>query len=187
MKKILLSLMAVAGLLLSLGAITAPAQAADTDVKIVRISMDAVGADTLTNRWREFVDFKNVGDAEVNVKGWVLTDKWSHNNDNNPKGCNTITFRKATSVTDAGGFQHLSTHDDGLWLPKGHTIRVYTGGDEDSTDNTLHTVAINKANCGYKGHYLNNNADRVFLSNATGDVVDSEGYNWKGANFLSFS
>lgn len=184
----------VAGLGVAANA-AAPFSPAAGKVKIVRISMDAVGADTASNTWREYIDIKNVSGTAVNVEGWATFDAWSNNNDDNPKGCNTITFRKANSVTDAGGFQHLKVDNpdtkevetEGLWLPKGHTIRVYTGGAVDSTDNNLHTVAINKSNCGYNGHYLNNNADKVYLKDADGKLVDSKGYNWQGANFLSFS
>lgn len=178
----------VAGLGVAANA-AAPSPAAGK-VKIVRISMDAVGADTASNTWREYIDIKNVSGAPVNVKGWATFDAWSNNNDNNPKGCNTITFRKANSVTDAGGFQHLPLEHEGvtgLWLPAGHTIRVYTGGAVDGVNNNLHTVAINKSNCGYNGHYLNNNADKVYLKDADGKLVSFRQYNWQGANFLNFS
>lgn len=186
MKKILLSLVATAALLLGVGASTASAQAAAPgDLEIVQVGTDAMGGDTLANRYREFIDIKNTGATEVNVKGWETQDSWAANHPDST--CNTIKFRKATSVSDAGGFQHLSTHDDGLWLPAGHTIRVYTGGSADGTDNTWHTVAINKSGCGLNGHYLNNDTDSVRVVDAEGTQIDKVWWNHQGGYESQFS
>lgn len=190
MRKILAA--GLAGLFLAAGVANANADAVPA-LSIVRVGYNAAGADTATNVWQEYVDIYNASGKAVDVAGWAVYDAWAweHRKDN-PAGCNTITFRKATGPRDAGGFQHLGsdnpdTKDEetkGLWLPKGEYIRVYTGGEPDTTVNNWHSVAINKPKCGYQGHYLNNAGDTVRLVDVDGKVVDEFTYDFRGGYYV---
>jgi len=138
--------------------------------------------------------FRNDAGKAVNIAGWRTYDAWAweHKGDN-PAGCNTLTFRKATSSTDAGGFQDLTTDNpdtpdtpegEGLWLPKGEYVRVYTGGQPDVVPNNWHTIAINKPTCGYHGHYLNNSGDTIRLADADGKVVAEFSYDFRSGYYV---
>lgn len=184
-----------AALLLAVFGLAGAATADDAPaLSIVRVGYNAAGADTTANTWQEYIDLKNVSDHAVNIEGWRTYDAWAweHKGDN-PAGCNTATFRKATSSTDAGGFQDLTTDNpdtpdtpegEGLWLPKGEYVRVYTGGQPDAVPNNWHTIAINKPTCGYHGHYLNNTGDTIRLADADGHVVSEFSYDFRSGYYV---
>jgi len=159
----------------------APASAAEPELEIVRVGYNAAGPDTLQNRWQEYVDLRNVSDDAVNVKGWFVQDRWAHSKYGNKakaSDCNTAIFTKEalpyldTDADDDG-------NEDGLWLPKGHYIRIYTGGAQDLSNNNVHSMAINKPSCGYNGHFWNNTGDTVYVKRADGSLVTSFSYDFK--------
>jgi hypothetical protein len=157
-------------------------------VDIVLVGYNANGADVVANGWKEFIDVKNVSTAAVNVDGWFTQDAWAdttYGADAEADHCNTAVFAKATSVGDATRFHYLLADDPdtagdqpGLWLPKGHTIRVYTGGNVDTSNNATHSIALNKVKCGYNSHYLGNGGDSVVLKDKAGKVVDRFSYSF---------
>lgn len=163
-------------------------------VDVTIVGYNANGADTSANRWKEYIDLKNVSDAAVNVDGWFTQDAWADNTYGagaEADQCNTAVFAKATSVGDATKFHYLLADDPdtvgeqpGLWLAKGHTIRVYTGGNVDTSNNAVHSIAINKANCGYNGHYLGNGGDTAFLKDKDGKVVDKLSYSFDNGYYV---
>lgn len=178
MKKILLTIMAVAGLLLSLGAASAPAQADDSDVKITLLGTDAIYSDNWRNRNQEFIQFTNKGDTSVDVLNWKTRDGYSHANQKSK--CNTVTL--TADNTD------LKVVDGKLLLPPKHHVRVYTGyrpgGATTFTHNgeVYHAVYMNHGigatkGCGYKGHYLTNGEDTVYVVDAQNKNVDQHHYN----------
>jgi hypothetical protein len=189
--------LAIPAALLAVVGLAAPASAADDPpaMTIVRVGYNATGADTVQNTWQEYIDIRNVSDHAVNIAGWRTYDAWAwtHRGDN-PAGCNTAVFRKATGPADAGGFKYLAAdnpdtegtpENEGLWLPKGEYIRVYTGGQADVTpDNNWHTIAINKPTCGYHGHYLNNAGDTIRLTDATDKVVAEFSYDFRSGYYV---
>lgn len=165
-----------------LAAITAVPAAADTpDLTIVRVGYNATGPDTLTNRWQEYIDLKNTSGDALNIKGWFTQDAWAHSKNGNKakaSDCNTAIFTKQT-------FPWLDTDadddgtEDGLWLPAGHYLRIYTGGAADNSDNNVHSMALNKNACGHNGHYLNNGGDTIRVKRADGTLVTTFTYDFK--------
>lgn len=191
MKKIILAISGV--LALMLGGITASTASASTSaapiLKIVKVGYNANGNDVLTNRWKEYIDIRNISTGPVNVDGWFTQDAWARDHrKTSADDCNVAVFRKAASASDERGFHHLDATgpggEPGLWLPKGETIRVYTGGNADATDNKLHTIALNKDKCGYNGHYLGNGGDTVYLRKADGTLVDRFSYSFEHGYYV---
>lgn len=170
---------------LAIGAVPAAAAAAPAsaapEMEIIKIGYNAAGPDRLTNAWQEYVDLRNTSGGLLNIKGWFLQDQWAHAKNGNtakPSDCNTAIFTKEA-------FPHLDTDadddgvEDGLWLPKGHHIRVYTAGAPDNSNNDWHTMAINKPSCGYNGHFWNNLEDTARLKRANGTLVTTWPYSFK--------
>lgn len=167
--------------------------AAPPPVRISLVGYNANGNDVESNRWKEFIELKNVSGAAVNVEGWYTQDAWAHSNrKTGADDCNVAVFAAATVASDATRFQHLSKDNpdtgdvetSGLWLPKGETIRVYTGGNADTTNNGVHTIALNKPNCGYNGHYLGNGGDTVYLKDKDHKVVAKFTYSFEHGYYV---
>ncbi|MGI5288014.1 hypothetical protein ACQEVF_32380 [Nonomuraea polychroma] len=192
----------LAALLLALGLAGVPAGAASLEpvtvtvageLEVVKVGYNANGPDSPSNAWKEYVDLHNVSGHAVNVLGWSTQDTWAdreHGDDPQPGDCNTAVFAAGTG---AAYFQHLGTDNpdtegvetEGLWLPAGEHIRVYTGGSVDRTDNAWHTIALNKTACGYKSHYLGNVEDRVIVKNASGVVVATKSWSFENGFYLN--
>lgn len=181
MRRFILSLFAGAAVVLSIVAASS-ASAAPGQLKITKISMDAVGADSWWNRNAEYIEITNVGDEPLNITSLKTEDGWAHGTNDSDSLCNTLTL--TASNTDS------SLHVDGqLVLPAGNVLRVYTGAGTPNSNGTLHTAYMNngvspRSGCGYRGHYLTNNADTVYVT--VGTTVISQGYNWHGTNYMSF-
>lgn len=156
MRKIILSLAAITALMLGGLGMSAASAAADVPgLAITQVGYNAYGADTFYNRNQEFVDVKNVGATDVNVKNLVVTDAWGKANlDDNPRHCNTY------KVTELPG---ITTGSDGsVQLPAGHTIRVYTGRGSPSVNGSVHAVYLD-SRCGYHGHIWGNSGDTAWI------------------------
>ncbi|WP_101791041.1 hypothetical protein [Nonomuraea indica] len=158
----------------------APASAAvGTDVpglEIGTIGYNANGADTWWNRNKEYVDVVNVTDAPVDVKGLVVADGWAKQaGDDNPKNCNTWTVNSVPGVTEVEGK---------LMLPGRHTVRVYSGAGTPAVSGEggrFHLVYMN-SKCGYRGHYLNNTGDTVWISK--GGDSEAKTYNFDNGYYV---
>jgi hypothetical protein len=192
MKKILLTLVAtgsVAVLAFSGFAATSASAAApvlgQSRVKITQLGTDAMGADSFRNRNAEFIEFKNVGAQQVNVKDWETADAWAYGDTSDSK-CNMVKLTAAnTDLTDGTGGE--------LFLQPGEAVRVYTGFGPAAgeTRGAFHNVFMNsgfapRAGCGLNGQYWTNNADDAYLLNADGDVVAHVSYNHHGGYETSF-
>ncbi|MEV4078939.1 lamin tail domain-containing protein [Nonomuraea fuscirosea] len=154
-------------------ALPTSAAAPSGELAFAKVGYNANGADTLSNRWKEYIDLKNVTGSPVNVDGWFTQDAWAHAEHGDTTGdnaCNTAVFTKMA-------LRYLNTDadndgtDDGLWLPAGDVIRVYTAGADDATAAGPHTMAINKPGCGYNGHYLGNGGDTIRVKKKDGTLV----------------
>jgi hypothetical protein len=160
--------------------------------EIGTIGYNANGADVPANAWKEYFDVRNVSGHAVNVKGWSTQDTWAdrtHGDKPDAADCNTSVW---SAGAGAGHFQFLGADNpdtaeveaEGLWLPAGHTVRVYTGGGVDRRDDELHTIALNKWRCGYKSHYLGNLEDGVKVKAADGALVASKGYSFENGYYV---
>lgn len=190
MKKIVFSLAAITALML--GGLATASAATGPELEIVKVGYNANGADNSSNRWKEYIDLKNTSGHAVNVKGWSTQDAWADNaNGNTPDAgdCNTAVF---SAGSGAAYFQHLGADNpdtpavetEGLWLPAGQFIRVYSGGSVDTQNNSWHSIALNKSACGYQGHYLGNGGDSIFLKNADGDLVTKFTYDFDNGYYI---
>lgn len=181
MFKKILALAAAAGLVL-VGA-TAAQSAAAPELAIVKVGYNANGADTVSNRWKEYIDLKNVSGGPLDVMGWFTQDAWADSTNGDeaePGDCNTAIF-----AADKLPFLDPSSEGaDDLMLPAGHIIRVYTGGLPDTSDNSLHHMVINKSACGYNGHYLGNGGDTVYVKKADGTLVTKFTYSFDNGYWI---
>jgi hypothetical protein len=178
----------LAGAVVALVAVgVTPSSAVVPDLTVVKVGYNAAGPDTLVNRWQEYVDLRNTSGGLLNVRDWSVQDAWAHEkNGNNPVAadCNTAIFTKAglpwldKDADDDGT-------EDGLWLPNGHTIRVYTGGAADNSDNSQHSMVLNRDACGYNGHYLNNLRDSIYVKRANGTLVTKFVYDFTNGYYTS--
>lgn len=177
---ILASALAIAAVLFG---VSASASAAGTgELKFGKVGYNANGSDTLANRWKEYIDLSNTTGAPLNVKGWFTQDAWAdsaNGNDAKPSDCNTAIFSKAALPYLPEDGPDVDTDPDGLWLPAGHTIRVYTAGADDATNDGLHSMALNKPSCGFNGHYLGNGGDTIYVKKADGSEVAKFSYSFE--------
>jgi hypothetical protein len=119
-------------------------------LSITQVGYNANGADTWWNRNKEYVEI--TASDNVDVNGLVVADSWAKANvSDNAEKCNTWTI---TALP--GG---------GTTLLPGEKIRVYSGsGTAVKVGGTFRLFMNSK--CGYRGHYLNNGGDTVWLSQA---------------------
>jgi len=180
MKKLTLILAAVA---LAFGGFTATASAAAPidGLRIGQIGYNAVGNDRPWNRNQEYVDVTNVSRTPVDVKDLTVRDSWSKRQGDSYTGpCNTFTV--TADKVDAD----LKTTDGKVVLPAGHTLRVYVGSGTAKAwgwGNRLHAVYMNHGfgdsrGCGYRGHFLNNNADTVYVTKGGFEI--NKPWDWRG-------
>lgn len=157
----------------------APVDPSTTNLKIVQVGTDAMGSDHFRNRNREFVDVK--ASAEVDITDLVVQDSWRKNTAADvKKHCNTFTV--TADKVDAD----LKTADGKVVLPAGHTLRVYVGSGTAKAwgwGNRLHAVYMNHGfgdsrGCGWRGHFLNNDADTVFVTKGAFEI--KHGWDWHG-------
>lgn len=155
--------------ILPAGPASAAAVPGVNDLKIVEVGTDAMGSDTFANRNREFVTFKNNTVAAIDIDGVVAQDNWSKNN-TNPHTCNKYVI---TALPGQGS--------DAL-LGAGETVTVFNGsrwGGNYKNGSEYRLYARSDADCGTAGHFLNNDADSVWLT--TGAVaIDSKSWDWAG-------
>lgn len=125
------------------------------DLSITQVGYNANGADSFWNRNKEYVEI--TASADVNVKNLVVADSWAKANaGDNAENCNTYTVTALPGVVEVGGM---------VTLPAGDKIRVYSGsGTPVKVGGTFRLFMNSK--CGYRGHYLNNGGDTVWLSQA---------------------
>jgi hypothetical protein len=160
---------------------SASTAAATGELKFGKVGYNANGADSQLNRWKEYIDLSNTTGDSLNVKNWFTQDAWAdsaNGNEAKPSDCNTAIFTsQALPYLDTD--KDNDGAEDGLWLPAGHTIRVYTGGADDSTNDSVHTMAVNKPKCGYNGHYLGNGGDTIYVKKADGSEVAKFSYSFE--------
>lgn len=176
-KSHVLALGFIGALILSSG-ITASANAAnvkaDPPVRIVKVGTDQMGTDTFQGRNREYVTFENVSGADLNVAGFVVEDLWSRNN-KNPHRCNKYVIGSV-----------LPDQSDAV-LPAGKRITVFNGigRNQKTVDGNYWLFANSNYRCGYRGHFLNNNKDTVFVSSSSDSSwVAQKSWDWQGGYYI---
>jgi hypothetical protein len=174
MKKIALTLVSLIALALGTagaGLTTASAAIPGNTLKIVRVGTDAMGADSFANRNREYVTFKNVSGADVDVAGVLVEDNWSHSNSHH-HSCNfyKIAHLPGTSGTVLHANEYVTVFNG--W---------HSGGDY-RTGSEYRLYANSDTDCGASGHFFNNDADTVWVTK--GDVTDSKSWDWNGGYYV---
>ncbi|TYB69758.1 lamin tail domain-containing protein [Nonomuraea sp. PA05] len=136
---------------------------------IVEVGTDAMGSDTFANRNREFVTFKVTGGGPVDIDGLVVQDNWSKNN-GSPHTCNKYVI---TGLPGQGSAALLAA---------GETVTVYNGsrwGGNYKDGSAYRLYAKSDVDCGASGHFLNNDADSVWLTSGATQVA-SKSWDWNG-------
>ena len=156
---------------------------------IVRVGTDAMGTDNFDNRNREFIRFKNVSGANVDLTGVYTEDNWAHEN-NSASTCNTYKFPGVgLPDSDLDG----NSDPDGFMLAPGQYVNVYNGSRiggnyYDTAIDTYKMYADSDTDCGTFGHYFNNDADKVWMMHGPGPttVLHAKDWDWGGGYFIVF-
>lgn len=138
------------------------------DLKIVVVGTDAMGTDTFANRNREYVTFTNATTGDLDIAGVVVQDNWSHSN-SGTHSCNRY------EITDLPG-------NDSTVIAGGATVTVFNGskwGGDRRNSNDYQLYAKSDVDCGTAGHYLNNDADTVWVTKGGTDIA-SKSWDWAG-------
>lgn len=179
MKKILISLATVTGLMLgglsataSATASAAPAPAAG-DLKIVRVGTDAMGADSFANRNREYVTFRNASDHAVDIANVLVEDNWAHAKTlaGDSHTCNTY------KITDLPG---PGTNTE---IAAGEYVTVLNGqrvGGDVKVGDEYRLYANSDTDCGTYGQFYNNDADTAWVTKADGTELAKKSWDWNG-------
>lgn len=153
-------------------------------VKILRVGTDAMGSDTFDNRNREFVRLQVTGaPGDVyDVANVKIEDNWAHFS-GSPSSCNTYTISTLPDSSDADALP------DSTVLPVGTVVTVFNGshssGDHWTASEGYKLFANSDTNCGTYGHFLNNDADRVWVTKGPA-VKDDESWDWGGGYSISY-
>jgi hypothetical protein len=143
------------------GAVPASADIPGNVLRIVEVGTDAMGADTYANRNREFVRFQNVSGNPVDVAGVLVEDNWAHakTRANATHTCNTykVVDLPDNATTTIQPNEYVTVFNGSRW-----------GGDRKVNGNEYQLFANSDADCGTGGHFLNNNNDTVWVTNADG-------------------
>lgn len=158
----LLTLLAAA--VLALGAFGfAAAASADPDLSVTRVNYNAVGADTLANRWQEAVYLRNTSGGELDISGWKVHDTYANADGEHT---NAYTFPAGTMVK-AGG-----------------QVVVSSAAGVNKTDPNATLVFYMDFKKGYNGHWLNNGGDTVYVVKANGDQVTKLVYDFDNGYYV---
>ncbi|MEV0616083.1 hypothetical protein AB0I81_22410 [Nonomuraea sp. NPDC050404] len=177
MKRTILALAGVLALMLGGIASAVPASAAapdNNDLKIVQVGTDAMGADSFSNRNREFVKFENVSSADLDIANVIVEDNWARTNSSHT--CNTY------KITDLPG-------NDTTVIAAGATVTVYNGsrwGGDRRDGNAYHLYAKSDVDCGTFGHFFNNDADTAWVVHGN-TVLAKKSWDWNGGYHVAGS
>lgn len=172
-----LAVLAAVSLALGLGGISSPASAdvPDTVLKIVEVGTDAMGADSIANRNREFVKFRNMSGSPVDVAGVLVEDNWAHAKTMEP-GVSTHTCN-TYKITD------LPSNDTTV-IADGEYVTVFNGvrwgGNRKVNGNEYQLFAKSDSDCGTFGQFYNNDADTAWVTKSDGDAYSSKSWDWAG-------
>lgn len=137
------------------------------DLKIVAVGTDAMGADSYSNRNREFVKFQNVSGGDLDIANVLVEDNWAHSKtvDGDAHSCNTY---KIVDLPDNAG----------TTIANGEYVTVFNGsrwgGNRKLVNGTVveyQLFANSDRDCGTEGQYFNNNNDAVYVTTDKGVVL----------------
>ncbi|WP_030506381.1 lamin tail domain-containing protein [Microbispora rosea] len=164
--------LAIPAALLAVVGLAAPASAAGEPstpaLDITRVNYNAMGADTLANRWQEAIYLENPATTPLDISGWTVHDTYK-----NAEGQwgNAYTFPGAkgseTTVVKAGGLV-IVTPSNGV----------------DKTAQNATQVYYMDFKRGYNGHFLNNGGDTVYVDKADGANVTSFTYDFDNGYYV---
>lgn len=138
-------------------------------LQITEVGTDAMGSDNFGNRNREFVAFKNNTGAPVDIDGLIVQDNWSKNT----AGSHTCNKYVVTGLPGQGAAALLGV---------GETVTVFNGsrwGGNYKVNSEYRLYAKSDVDCGTAGHFLNNDADAVWLTSGA-TQVDTKSWDWNG-------
>lgn len=163
-------------LILSLAFIAFVSEAAQADdspakgkVAIVGFHYNANGADTLANRWKESLTFKNVSSEDLNVTGWRVHDTYKDDN-----GDYTNQF----VIPQLGGADVV--------LKPGESVLVTPadGSNYKNATTGMYVFRFNFTTKGYHGHIWNNMGDTAFVEDKDHKGVTSYQYDFTKGYYL---
>ncbi|MFI6296878.1 hypothetical protein ACIBEJ_35175 [Nonomuraea sp. NPDC050790] len=138
-------------------------------LRIVEVGTDAMGADSVANRNREFVRFQNVSGAPVDVAGVLVEDNWAHSKTlaDVAHSCNTY------KIVD------LPSNPTTMVAP-GEVVTVFNGirwGGNYKVGSEYRLYANSDPDCGTNGQFFNNDNDAVYVTKGDGTVQSS--WSWE--------
>jgi hypothetical protein len=165
---------------LALSGVPASASAAappdSDDLAIVEVGTDAMGADSYSNRNREFVKFRNVSSASVDVKDVLIEDNWAHAK-TKAEAAHTCNTHKIVDLPDNTGTE----------IAPGEYVTVFNGsrwgGNRKLVSGSVveyQLFANSDRDCGTEGQYFNNNNDAVYVTTAKGVVLATFAWDHNG-------
>lgn len=154
-----------AALLFAVVGLAGAANADSPALDITRVNYNAMGADTLANRWQEAIYLQNpaaTGDP-LDISGWTVHD--TYKNGEGQWG-NAYTFPADTKL--APGALVIVTPSNGVNKTAQNATQVY----------------YMDFKRGYNGHFLNNGGDTVYVDNADGERITSFTYDFDNGYYV---
>lgn len=140
-----------------------PSPSAGPALTVTRVNYNAVGADTLGNRWQEAIYIRNTSGGELDIARWAVHDAYKNAEG---KWGNSYTFPAGTKVAKNG------------------LVVVSPAAGVNKTDPNATQVYYMDFKRGYHGHFLNNSGDTVYVDDADGKRVDSFVYDFDNGYYV---
>lgn len=142
-----------------------PSPSAGPALTVTRVNYNAVGADTLGNRWQEAIYLRARADltASLDISGWKVHDAYKNAEG---KWGNSYTFPAGTKVAKNG------------------LIVVSPAAGVNKTNPNKTMVFYMDFKRGYHGHFLNNSGDTVYVDDADGKRVGSFVYDFDNGYYV---
>lgn len=160
MQKKTVLLTAAALLVLGTGAASATAAPA---LEVTRVNYNAVGADTLANRWQEAIYLRNTTGGDLDISGWKVHDSYKNGEGEHT---NAYTFPAGTTVKP------------------GALVVVSSAAGVNKTDPNATQTYYMDFKQGLNGHWLNNGGDTVFVKKNGGGFVSKFVYDFDNGYYV---
>lgn len=159
---VIAALMMLTGLTASASATTA-VEPAKGELKITRVNYNALGADTVANRWQEAIYVRNQTGKVLDLSGVKVHDTYK-----NAEGehTNSYTFPNETS------------------LNANSLVIVSSAAGVNKTDPNATQVYYMDFKRGYNGHWLNNGGDTVFVKSKTNKLLAKFTYDFDNGYYV---
>jgi hypothetical protein len=153
----------LAAALIAVGVAGIASAAADPALSVTRVNYNAVGADTLANRWQEAIYLRNTSGAELDISGWKVHDSYANAD---------------------GGHTNSYTFPAGTVVKAGSHVVVSSAAGVNRTDPNATQLYYMDFKRGLAGHWLNNGGDTVYVEKANGDQVTRFVYDFDNGYYV---